>query len=90
MSARELDGYGLDGWELCGIASTPEPSRSMSNAWPDVMAYTFKRPATPNGSDDRQLPAASRPESKSDENSGSCSVDHFVSHLCLQKSRKTQ
>jgi hypothetical protein len=44
MPERELNKYGEDGWELCGIASTPEPSRSMSNAWPDVIAYTFKRP----------------------------------------------
>lgn len=44
MPQRELNEYGEDGWELCGIASTPAPSRDMSHAWPDVMAYTFKRP----------------------------------------------
>lgn len=48
MPARELNKYGEDGWELCGIASAAIPSRSMSNAWPDVMAYTFKMQQSQN------------------------------------------
>ena len=48
MPERELNKYGEDGWELCGIASTLRPALSMANGWPDVMAYTFKRRHSPN------------------------------------------
>lgn len=43
MPGRELDTYGNDGWELCGMVGTTVPSQSMSNTWPNLIAYTFKR-----------------------------------------------
>lgn len=43
MPERELNKYGGDGWELCGIASPPVSDRQMAIGWPDVMTYTFKR-----------------------------------------------
>jgi hypothetical protein len=58
MPARELNKYGEEGWQLCGIASTPEPAKSMSNSWPDVMAYTFQR-KTPNAPGE---PSCQRPK----------------------------